>query len=61
MSNLNPQNAWLVRAGRDSSREEWALNNNVAGGGFMEVGDLSNCQNRDDIKKVLETATSSEA
>ena len=56
MSNLNPQNAWLVRAGRDSSREEWALTNNVAGGGFTEVGDLSNCQNRDDIKKLLETA-----
>lgn len=56
MNNLNPQNAWLVRAGRDSSREEWALTNNFAGGGFTEVGDLSNCQNRDDIKKVLETA-----
>jgi len=56
MSRLNPQNAWLVRAGRDSSREEWALNNNVAGGGFTEVGDLSSCQNREDIKKVLETA-----
>ena len=56
VNNLNPQNAWLVRAGRDSSREEWALTKNFAGGGFTEVGDLSNCQNRDDIKKVLETA-----
>jgi restriction system protein len=54
MNNLNPQNAWLVRAGRDSAREEWALTNNVAGGGFAEVGDLSNCQNNDDIRKLLD-------
>ena len=55
MSNLAPKNAWLVRAGRDSSREEWALTNNVAGGGFLEVGDLSNFKNKDDIKRHLES------
>lgn len=54
MTSINPKNAWLVRAGRDSSREEWALTNNLAGGGFTDVADLTSCQNNDDIKKLLQ-------
>ena len=45
--------AWMVRAGRTGERESWALENQVSGGGFREVGDLISCQTRDEILDVV--------
>lgn len=41
--------AWVVRAGRDGEREQWALDEGVAGGGFWEVADLTAAKSRDDV------------
>lgn len=48
--------AWMVRAGRTGERESWALENQVSGGGFREVGDLISCQTRDEILDVVRAA-----
>ncbi|WP_152185147.1 restriction endonuclease [Segeticoccus rhizosphaerae] len=45
--------AWIVRVGRVGEREGWALENNVAGGGFREVGDLSSATSRDQVKEAV--------
>ena len=45
-------NVWVIRAGKHGEREEWCLSNGLAGGGFTEIEDLTNCSNRDDIKSV---------
>lgn len=47
---------WMVRGGRAGERESWALENQVSGGGFREVGDLSKCQSRDDVYEVVSAA-----
>jgi restriction system protein len=46
--------AWIVRAGRYGEREQWALENGVAGGGFHEVPDLSPCGTKEQIRNVVE-------
>lgn len=48
--------AWMVRGGRSGERESWALENQVSGGGFREVGDLSTCQSRDEVLAVFRAA-----
>lgn len=40
-------NSWLVRAGRNGERGEFNLLNNVVGGGFREVGNLTRAFGRD--------------
>jgi restriction system protein len=45
--------AWIVRAGRVGEREDWALETLVAGGGFSEIGDLTACHSRDEVKAVV--------
>ena len=46
----------MVRGGRAGERESWALETQVSGGGFREVGDLTGCQSRDDILELLQAA-----
>jgi len=48
-------NAWLVRAGSNGEREEYNLANNVVGGGFKEVGDLSVYKTREEMFSMLES------
>ena len=45
--------AWLVRGGRAGEREAWALETGVSGGGFREVGDLSECSSREEVQSVV--------
>ena len=45
-------NVWVIRAGKHGEREEWCLSNGLAGGGFTEIEDLTNCNTRDEIKTV---------
>jgi restriction system protein len=45
---------WVIRAGRHGEREQWCLSEGVAGVGWDEVGDLSPCQSRDDVRNMLD-------
>lgn len=45
--------AWIVRAGKLGEREDWALQNQVAGGGFQELGDLTPVGTRDSVKGAV--------
>jgi len=45
--------AWIVRAGKLGEREDWALQNQIAGVGFHEVGDLTGAATRDAVKAVV--------
>lgn len=48
--------AWIVRAGRHGEREDWALQNQVAGGGFHELGDITSATTREDVKDAVAVA-----
>ncbi len=48
--------AWVIRAGKHGEREQWCLTNGAAGGGWDEVGDLSGCQSRADVRKMVDAA-----
>lgn len=48
--------AWLVRGGRAGEREGWALESGVSGGGFREVGDLSDCTSREEVQHAVQVA-----
>jgi len=45
--------AWIVRAGKVGEREDWALQNQIAGVGFHEVGDLTAAGTRDAVKAAV--------
>lgn len=49
-------NAWLVRAGKNGERDEFNLLNNVVGGGFREVGDLTGVADRDEMFNIVDSA-----
>ena len=44
---------WMVRAGSDGSRENFALNEGAAFIGFHEVGDLSDVSSKDELNELL--------
>lgn len=46
--------AWLVRAGRNGEREVWALENDLVGGGFKEMGDLTAADSRARMVEMVE-------
>src|SRR5665647_1384967 len=48
--------AWIVRAGRLGEREDWALAEHVAGGGFHELDDLSKADSKDKVKAAVRQA-----
>lgn len=45
--------AWMVRAGRDGEREQYALDSERTIAGWDEVGDLSQAQTRDSIQRII--------
>ncbi|MEI7466524.1 MAG: restriction endonuclease [Burkholderiales bacterium] len=45
--------AWVIRAGRSGEREDWALANGVAGGGFREIGDLTPYATKDHLAEAV--------
>ncbi len=45
--------AWVVRTGRHGERDGWALGNGFTGGGWDEVPDLTECQTRQDVARVV--------
>lgn len=45
--------AWVMRAGRHGEAEQWCLEEGVAGGGWGEVPDLSECASRDEVRDVV--------
>lgn len=46
--------AWVIRAGRHGEGEAWCLTEGAAGGAWNEVGDLSDCSSRDEVRTMLE-------
>lgn len=55
-SDLRLMTVWVIRAGKHGEREQWCLENNAAGGGWEEVGDLSGCRSREDVRKLVDEA-----
>jgi restriction system protein len=48
---------WTIRAGRHGERVEWALENGVIGGGWIEFSDLTPfSNNREDLRAVVAEA-----
>lgn len=45
--------AWLVRAGRAGERERWALTDGWTGGGFGDVPNLTNAQDRAEVFRLV--------
>lgn len=60
MSDNLPSNAeaaaWLVRGGEEGEREQRALSEDLAFVGWAELGDISDCDTREGIRRALETA-----
>lgn len=48
--------SWIIREGVAGEREAWALEHGLAGGGFNQVGDLTGCSTREDVRQVVEKA-----
>ncbi len=56
MEDSNPTEeltAWLTRAGRHGEREEFLLENGLAGSGFGVLPDLSGISSRDEMKELV--------
>ena len=45
--------AWIIRGGRTGEREQWALENGLAGGGFHEVADMTAATNREQVGALV--------
>ena len=48
--------AWLVRAGRNGQRDDFALTEGLAGGGFADIADLTAVTERDEIAALVRAA-----
>lgn len=48
--------AWIVRAGVSGERDQWAIDNGLAGGGFVEFADLTHADSREKIRAIAERA-----
>lgn len=46
-------NFWTIRTGRAGERTDWALTNNVVGGGWVEVPDLAQFQSKEELREFL--------
>lgn len=47
------KSAWVVRAGSTGEHEQWNLDNGRATIGWRDVGDLSNCSSREQVRAVV--------
>ena len=48
--------AWLIRAGKHGEREDFVLENGIAGVGFEPVADLTAATDRDQVKGIVRDA-----
>lgn len=48
--------AWIIRAGRYGEREQWAIQNGVAGVGWHEVPALTHADTRDKVRDLVDSA-----
>lgn len=46
--------AWVLRAGKYGEREQWALENGVAGGGFQELNDLTPLTSKKQVRAAVD-------
>ncbi len=49
-------NAWLVRAGQNGERDEFNLANDIVGGGFRDVRDLTGVNDKDELRQIVDAA-----
>ncbi len=47
--------SWVVRAGVAGERDDWALSNGLAGGGFDEFPDLTDVKDRHAVQAIAQT------
>jgi restriction system protein len=52
--------AWLIRGGRNGEREATALGEGIVIAGWDQLGDLSGCDTKDEIRQALVLAYPSE-
>lgn len=52
--------AWIFRGGAAGEREQWALENNIVGGGWHRIGDLTEVTSRDALRQVVEQTLTGE-
>lgn len=52
---------WVIRAGRHGEGEQWCLDEGVAGGGWDNVSDLSDCASREAVRAKIDEAFPSES
>lgn len=50
---------WVVRGGQSGENEQWNRDHGRVSIGWSEVGDLSACQSRDDVRKLVDSACTS--
>ena len=48
--------AWLIRAGKSGERDDFVLDNDLAGGGFSDIPDVTSASTRDDVKEMIQFA-----
>lgn len=53
--------AWIVRAGASGANERWNLQSGRAGVGFAEVGDLTGCLTREQVREVVDESFAGDA
>lgn len=56
MTDTGAPRAWLARAGRAGERDRFALDSGFAGGGFQEVGDLTDATTRKAVHGLVRAA-----
>lgn len=47
---------WVVRAGSSGEDEDWNLTSGRAGVGWPEIGDMSACHSREDVRALVDAA-----
>jgi restriction system protein len=52
--------AWVVRAGVFGERDQWALANGLAGGGFIEFPDLTGASSRESLRAIADNVMAGE-
>jgi restriction system protein len=47
---------WVFRTGKEGVRTEWSLNNNLCGGGWVELPDLTGVRDKEVLRGIVETS-----
>jgi restriction system protein len=45
---------WVVRTGKSGERTQWSLDNNICGGGWHEIPDLTGVHDKEALRRIVE-------